>query len=289
MSHNVKGKVDDVFSDAYREALDKRLASEKLKLPVLPQAASRILALTDDPDAGAMEFSQVIHQDQALAGHVLRIANSAAYGGVETIVSLQQAVARLGTRLLGEIAIAVSVQGEVFKTPGFEDEAKKFSRFSIAAGAFGKEIARLKRRNVEGQFLCGMMHNIGKPATLQTISDIQSDVRLRLAIRAALTLVEEYYHRFNSIICDKWQLPQLVRVTSEYFNIYERATEFQIESAMTYLSVKLASWCLIPGSVDEKKLAEDPVVAYLNFYPDDVQTLFRKKDRILSVVSALAL
>ena len=39
--------------------------------------------------------------------------------------------------------------------------------------AYAKEIARLRRSNVEGAFLCGLLHDIGKPVLLQTLVDIQ--------------------------------------------------------------------------------------------------------------------
>lgn len=100
--------------------LGEGLNSSSLELPVMPRVANKVLALTHDPNAEVSDLSELIHSDQSIASHVLRIANSAAYGGGDQIVSLQQAVARLGMNLLGEIAIAVSVQNDLFKAPGFE-------------------------------------------------------------------------------------------------------------------------------------------------------------------------
>ena len=53
-----------------------------------------------------------------MASHIMRIANSAIHGGGDQIVYLQQAVARLGMNLLGDIPIAPSLQGDLFKEPG---------------------------------------------------------------------------------------------------------------------------------------------------------------------------
>ena len=52
-------------------------------LPVLPQVAGQVVSLSNDPNAELGELSSLIHQDQALAGHLLRISNSVAYRGGE--------------------------------------------------------------------------------------------------------------------------------------------------------------------------------------------------------------
>ena len=112
----------------------------------MPRVASKVFTLTNDPDAEVSELSQLIHSDQSIASHVLRIANSATYGGGDQIVSLQQAVARLGMNLLGEIAIAVSIQSDIFKAPGYEAQITQLLRPALASGAYGQEIARKRRR-----------------------------------------------------------------------------------------------------------------------------------------------
>src|SRR5262245_30521979 len=73
----------DPAADAAAAALDaavaERLASGKLDLPLLPRVASQVIALVGDAKADANQLAALIHRDPALAGHVLRIANSPAY------------------------------------------------------------------------------------------------------------------------------------------------------------------------------------------------------------------
>jgi len=71
------------------QALIKRLERGEIELPLLPQVASQVMALTSDPSADAAKLSSLIHQDQALAAHVLRIANSPAYMPRSPVASLQ--------------------------------------------------------------------------------------------------------------------------------------------------------------------------------------------------------
>ena len=158
------------------EQLDQDLAQKfekgEVELPLLPQVASRVMALTSDPNADAAKLSSLIHQDQALAAHVLRIANSPAYISRSPIVSLQHAVAMLGINLLSEIAFTASLKSGAFQVPGYEEQVKLLWQHSLASGAFAKEVARIRRVNVESAYLCGLLHGVGKPVVLRTAATL---------------------------------------------------------------------------------------------------------------------
>ena len=79
-----------------------------------------------------------IHQDQALAAHVIRIANSPAYMTRNPVVSLQHAVSMLGMNLMSELAFSASIKGSAFKVPGWDDEVKSLWHYSLASGAYAK-------------------------------------------------------------------------------------------------------------------------------------------------------
>ena len=58
-----------------RTALLDQLEEGNLDLPLLPQVANQVLTASGDPNADVAKLSTLIQQDQALAGHILRIAN----------------------------------------------------------------------------------------------------------------------------------------------------------------------------------------------------------------------
>lgn len=270
-------------------AIVEGIRAGKLELPVIPQVASKIFSLTNDPNADMNELSKLIHGDQSIASHVLRIANSATYTSGEPIVSLQQAVTRLGMKLLGEIAIAVSIQSDIFKAPGFEAQIKALLKHALAAAAYGREIAKKRRRNVEGQFLCGLLHSVGKPICLQLIATIQKTRGIELSDGDVSQVVHALQQKIATKVAIDWKLPKQLQITTVFFNKYEGAPSFKDESAATYLSQLLASWLTKPLKYDPAKLEKDPAFEYLNFYPDDVQDLLAKKDDVKAVVAAMEL
>ena len=162
------------------QALVHKIEKGDVELPLLPQVASQVMSLTSGPAADAAKLSALIHQDQALAAHVLRIANSPAYMPRSPVVSLQHAVAMLGINLLSEIAFTASLKTGAFQVPGHEAEVKRLWRHALASGGFAKEVARTRRVNVESAYLCGLLHGIGKPVVLRTAATLAREQKFTL-------------------------------------------------------------------------------------------------------------
>jgi putative nucleotidyltransferase with HDIG domain len=279
-------------------ALTEKITAGEIELPLLPQAASRVMALASDPNADAAKLSALIHQDQALAAHVLKIANSPAYMPRSPVVSLQHAVAMLGITLLSEIAFTASLKVGAFQIPGYEDDVKKLWRHSLATGAFAKEVARVKRMNVESAYLCGLLHEIGKPVVLRITTTIARDPKndWGKALATILdskshikTLVEGYHTQVGVLIADKWSLPKQVAEVIQYYWNYEHATAFRQECMLTFVADRLASHLLTPEDMPEDSLRDHPVFAELNLYPQDIDKLLTTKEQVLTIVNAMNL
>ncbi|MBI5672469.1 MAG: HDOD domain-containing protein [Nitrospirae bacterium] len=271
------------------QALVQKIKAGDVELPLLPQAASQVMALASDPSADAAKLSALIHQDQALAAHVLRIANSPAYMPRSPVVSLQHAVAMLGITLLSEIAFTASLKTGAFKVPGYEDDVKQLWRHSLASGAFAKEVARMRRVNVESAYLCGLLHAIGKPVVLRTATTLASQQRIALEKPVLAGWIAGYHTEVGALIADKWGLPKQVAVAIQYYGDYDHATEFRQECLLTCVADRLASHLLTPDEMPEDTLRDHSVFAELNLYPQDIDTLLLTKDQVITIVNAMNL
>ncbi|MBH0200167.1 MAG: HDOD domain-containing protein [Nitrospira sp.] len=270
-------------------SLLQKLEQGELELPLLPQVASQVMALASDPAADAAKLSSLIHQDQALAAHVLRIANSPAYMPRSPVVSLQHAVAMLGINLLSEIAFTASLKAGAFQVPGHEDEVKQLWRHSLASGAFAKEVARARRVNVESAFLCGLLHAIGKPVVLRTAAAIAQKQNIPADKSMLRMLMNGYHSRVGCLIADKWSLPKQVAEAIQYYSDYDHAVSFRQECLLTYVADRLATHLLTPDDMPEDSLRDHPVFAELNLYPNDIDQLVSCRERVLAVVNAMNL
>ena len=275
-------------ADPLRAALAQRLATGQVRLPLLPRVASQVIALVGNSKTDASQLAELIHRDPALAGHVLRIANSPAYIPRMPIVSLQQAVARLGMSVVTEIAFAASVQGGVFRVPGYEPVLHQLWRHALASGAFAKEIARARRLNVESAFLCGLLHAVGKPALLQLINDVAVAEREELDHARLFALLDELHAVVGARIAEQWSLPKPVTAAIGYYARYAEAGGFKQEAMITCLADRIATHVLDPSTFGgDDGFRDTPVIADLNLYPDDVTILLAGKARVLELVSSM--
>ncbi|NJN69379.1 MAG: HDOD domain-containing protein [Nitrospira sp.] len=271
------------------QSLIQKIETGEIELPLLPQAASQVMALASDPAADAAKLSALIHQDQALAAHVLRIANSPAYMPRSPVVSLQHAVAMLGITLLSEIAFTASLKSGAFKAPGHEDDVKRLWRHSLASGAFAKEVAACRRVNVESAYLCGLLHEIGKPVVLQTATALAQAQCLTIEKSILSGWIDGYHSRVGTLIAEKWGLPKQVATAIQYYDDYDHAGSFRQECLLTCASDRLASHVLAPEDMPEESLRAQPALVELNLYPNDIDQLLTTKDQVLAVVNALNL
>ena len=274
-------------STTIQTTLETSIDNGDLTVPVLPRVANEILQMSQDSLSDMSDLSQLVHQDQSIAGSVLRIANSAAFAPAERIVSLQQAVTWLGLQLLSEIALSVAVQANVFHSVKYNKEIADMWKHALASAVFGKEIARSIRRNVEGQYLCGLLHAIGKPVVLKSIESLETKLNLNLEHQEVMQLVNTYHIRAGEIVTKKWNLPLSVQVANEYYQQYEQAESFRMETAITYLADKLAQAIVEETINPERDLMFDPVFTFLNIYPDDRMDIFRKMDDVKNLTASM--
>jgi putative nucleotidyltransferase with HDIG domain len=261
------------------ELIEARIAKQGFDLPLLPEVATRVLQLCNSPDTDASQLSAVLHQDQAFASHVLRVANSPGMAASVQIVSLQQAVSRLG--------MAISVQARVFDVPSHRELVARLWRHSLAAGCFAKEVARSRRTNVESAFLCGLLHDVGKPIVLDSVAELECSRGAPYADAEVLLAMDVYHAEVGTMLVRAWNLPDQVGDAVRFHHEYQAAQSFRELAMMVNLADHLAH-LTIPTTVhlDEEKVRQLPVVEELNIYPDDLDRLIAQRDNVLQLVEA---
>ena len=191
------------------ELLQRRIDEHRLQLPMLPRVVTDVLRLTGDSGADVRELALLIESDQSLAGHVLRTAQAAAFGGAE-VTSLRVAVQRLGMRSVATIAIAAAMGPKLFVAPGCEALVKQLWRQSLAAALWAREIAVIQRLDAEQAFLCGLLHRVGEPVILHEVMEAS----LRLDFSPDEVLLQRLLFRFGARVgvelAGHWQLPDAV-------------------------------------------------------------------------------
>ncbi len=185
-------------------------------LPPLPATALRAMQMTKDPKITASELQTVISQDQALSARILRIVNSAMYSLRREVSTVSHAVTILGMEALRSIIMAASFQhfNDVSMKKAGGLASKLMADHAWCSAIAARIIARHVRfGNLEEAFLCGLMHDLGKPALLVYIPDKYLQI-INDAYRGVATFYEPemamlgFSHaQVGALMAEKWNFP----------------------------------------------------------------------------------
>jgi HD-like signal output (HDOD) protein len=272
--------------DELGRLLARHLDSADLELPVLPDAAARVIDLCRSDDAGVRDLATVLERDQSLAAHVLRVSNSAAFAPEERIVSLPQAIGRLGMHNIRDICLSVALKARAFSVKGQEVRVKVLWTHSALSGAWAREIARARRRNVEGAFLCGLLHDVGKPVVLQAALDLARGSGAAPGDAHLARWMDAGHAAVGARLSQAWSLPAWMTEAVRFHHRAEEAGD-ALEMARTIrLADLLAHWTVAPSEAAEEALARDECVPGLNLYPDELEELQGRREAVLEVAGA---
>lgn len=269
-----------------RDRLTADIAAGHLELPVLPATAAAVLEAVRDENMGARRLADIIQRDQSMAAHLLRVANSPAFAAAQSIVSLPQAINRLGLGTVSEIATSVAVKGKIFNVPKYERHLADLWKHSAAAGAWAREIARLRRRNVEGAFLCGLLHDVGQPVLLQAVTELEKKSRTQWDTDTVLATVWELHAEVGAELVRLWALPSWMAEAIGRHHDPLAATEHREEALTTALAERLAHWALEQEESDVEELRGLEILHELNIYPEELQQLLAARECIIAITEA---
>lgn len=264
--------------------LAAHFADQALELPLLPTYATQVVALCSDPSSDARSLAQLLQRDPSLAAHVLAIANSAAFAAREPIVSLQQAIARMGVRTLADVALSIAVKTKIFRAGVHVERVERLWKHSAITAAWAREIARSRRHNVESAFLCGLLHEVGAPVVLQAVDDIQRKCSLEFNSAELDAAIEQFHPELGERLVKAWSLPEWTRAAARYHHTPHEALEYSDEVYTTHLADRLAH--SIEGEDELNGL--DPILNALGMYEEDLEALKEQTDTIRTLAEALS-
>jgi HD-like signal output (HDOD) protein len=277
--------------------LHAAMADESLELPPPPQVVTEVMRLTrgdgaanDAAEATTTEIARLIQRDIALAGQVMRVANSALYARRSPVVTLPQAIAWLGIREIRNIAFAVALKGQVFASAYFRNEMTDLWRESMITALFAQEIARLKRRNVDSAYLCGLMHRAGMALILHNVGAAVVKHRLTPDSDHVLRLAARHETRVGTHLSIAWQLPPAVSAAIAHWVNPPGAELSRIEVMEVALARQISDELRTPGLGGElPDSLLGPVSKWmdeLSIYPDELFSIMAQRAAIYATAES---
>ena len=238
------------------------------QLPSPKGVALAVINLIKREDVTMQEVARVVQSDPALAGRVIKLANSAHAGMRRPIVSISEAVSVLGFPALRQVALGLSVLSGYSTGKCANFNYPDFWSGSLATAIATQILSANSRMSPEETFICGLLGSIGRLA-LATLFPEQYGEVLKKTVGATLETVEQVeeitfattHRELTSALLLDWGLPK-VFVNAVYFHeapadaeIAEGSREFMLTNAL-HLAANLANVCLAKAEARRQMLPQ---------------------------------
>lgn len=190
----------------------------RLKARTLPSLPLTVVALGEavqDERCTVDRILAILSKDPSLSATLLRLANSALYGGDESVMDLRTAVLRLGFDAVANLGTGAAVIRTL--RGGTHLDPLKLWQHSVAVGLTAKGICILAKRHgqAETAFLSGLLHDIGKIALDTCFPEAYSEV-IQAVADGAFIVDAEYdilgmtHAEAGSLLAAEWSFPQVI-------------------------------------------------------------------------------
>jgi putative nucleotidyltransferase with HDIG domain len=247
----------DKLASELEAILVKRIQADQLVLPTMPAVAVRVQEILKDPEAGMKEAAAALEKDPVLAARALRMASSAAFAGGTKKVTLQEALARLGTKTLKSLLVEASAQKLfVSRNPQINEQLKVLWEHSVAVGTMARDVLALTgAADSDGAYLAGLLHDVGKPIVATILLEVErqlTDVYQRNWIDSGewLQVIGKVHRTVGVSLADRWQLPSPIVACIRESAEYDKGDRASFANAVCFANALAKKTGIYAGGID---------------------------------------
>jgi HD-like signal output (HDOD) protein len=240
-------------------------------VPTLPTAATRALAIVNDPNCSIKDFAKIVETDPALATSLLKLVNSSFYGGATKTSDIHQAIVRLGLRETQNLILAVSVRSVFRWMPkGQEAERDRLWRHCSLTGVLSRQINEKLGLGFKGEeFSAGLSHDLGRIMLAVGYPEVFSKLAAEKTNdeNHLLTLEQQMlgftHPELGAWLTAMWNLPDELTEAIQYHHEPARAPKHAVLASIVSLAEQMANYMEATKSVDGIDLSNNPGWAFM--------------------------
>jgi len=215
-------------SGVKKRIIQKLLLSQPCTIPVFHEVALRLLHMMKDHSYRIEEAIKLVNEDAALASVMLKHANTSFHSGKEPITTIKNAIVRLGSHQVVNLAFTASMATSKSDNPLIHRMLKDLWRHNhivaITSAWLAVQIShdqKLSDINADEVYLAGLLHEVGKLYLLKSIDGFITSGILQADEKLIGTLLEDLDIPLGIKVMQHWQIPQI------YVDSVERHTAEQ--------------------------------------------------------------
>jgi len=237
----------------------RKIANDQLVIPALPSVAARCIALLKNPDFSTREVSSILESDPVLAAKMLKVANSAAFGGRNSVTSISQAVTRLGAIHLKNLIVEASARKLFESTDRRIAEANsKLWTHSVAVAVVARDLTAITGGGEpDTAYLAGLLHDVGKPIVATILLDVEramQDMRKRavwLNDAEWIEVIQRTHRKVAVPLGLRWELPDAVLRTVRDCEEYDNADRVSASNIVRFANALVKQEGIYVGNVNK--------------------------------------
>ena len=194
------GSIKKIIAD-----IIQKFKKNDLNLPVLPEVVKDIQEIINSPSSSVDQLAAIIEKDAVISVRLISVANSVLYRGTDKILSVKQAIPRMGAKETQSIVTTIANKGLYeIKDKTFKKLMEKLWKHSLASAFAARSLSELLRfGDSEKFYFMGLIHDIGKVLILKTLGDLHQKYE-SLDIDEMLDEAKAVHTSFGSAILRKW-------------------------------------------------------------------------------------
>ncbi len=220
------------------------LLDETQNLPNIPEVVRELIQSLNEREPDLLTIAKHIAKDPVISAKLLRVANSARFGGNRQIATVNEAVVRLGLAVVRNMVLASGLTGAMRDIPGIDLRHYWGHVFEVAELA--RRLAVAAKRNGEEAFTCALIHDLGRlvmhaglPAhTIHHIVDLEPT---KGRAKAEALVVGFNYAQVGAELARQWHFPDFICQAVEFHYNPIKAPEFSADAALIHLALVLSA------------------------------------------------
>ncbi len=273
----------------------KQISQEELQkivkaVPMLSASASRLLQITAKADHDFVDVINLVKTDANLTARVLKVVNSAAFGLINNITSIDRAVSYLGERIIVSIAVG-DCAGDLFKKElsGYEAAGGDLWKHDLRTAIAAREVVVQSDVDVSPElaFTAGLLHDIGKAlisdylhgTVLEAVEMISAEDDLDY-LDAEEKLVGFDHTRAGYELAKAWRLPdELAEVILYHHEPAKASEEYRLLVYAVHLGDSIAMMSGFGTGADSLRYKLDPQYTdYIKISPNTLANIMLTVD-----------
>lgn len=209
LRHRIDALLSDLVNGDSRMLLENVAAEPTATIRQLPAAAQRALALTQRAEPPMTELTEVFEEDPTLAQALLTQANSGMYGGGRPVLSVRDALQRLGVSAARNVLMGHTVSALLCRPGGkYATMVDDVWQHMVRTAPIARRIASAFNADPEEAFGLGLLHDVGKLVIFDRLTTLRIELRREVVIPAAdlSAILRALHEPLGGLAVHNWQL-----------------------------------------------------------------------------------